>query len=313
MKIPLLILVSLAIIVVAPFIGGELPEESASFIIWELRVPRVLVAALVGGCLSLVGACYQTIFHNPLAAPSTVGTTAGAVLGVLVALVVLPAGWLASSGLPLHAVAAFVGAMLVSLFVAAIARNTKARVNDVLLAGIAVSLAAGALSAGLQYSADESRTYAAVQWTLGYLPQVGYRGVLLLSCFVLPVSVVLLMQTRSLEALLGGEERASTQGVNVAAVRSLVIIVGALGVAAGVAWCGPIAFVGLIVPHIARIWTGVQRRKLLPLSLIFGAAFLVACDTLARLIIPGRELPVGVLTASLGAPLLVYLVARRSK
>ncbi|MEE9312499.1 MAG: iron chelate uptake ABC transporter family permease subunit, partial [Planctomycetota bacterium] len=104
-----------------------------------------------------------------------------------------------------------------------------------------------------------------------------------------------------------------TQGVNVAAVRSLVIIVGALGVAAGVAWCGPIAFVGLIVPHIARIWTGVQRRKLLPLSLIFGAAFLVACDTLARLILPGRELPVGVLTASLGAPLLVYLVARRSK
>ncbi|MCF6228885.1 MAG: iron ABC transporter permease [Planctomycetes bacterium] len=313
MKIPLLLLVSLAIIVVAPFIGGELPEESASFIIWELRVPRVLVAALVGGCLSLVGACYQTIFHNPLAAPSTVGTTAGAVLGVLVALVVLPASWLASSGLPLHAVAAFVGAMLVSLLVAAIARNTNARVNDVLLAGIAVSLAAGALSAGLQYSADESRTYAAVQWTLGYLPQVGYRGVLLLSCFVLPVSVVLLMQTRSLEALLGGEERASTQGVNVAAVRSLVIIVGALGVAAGVAWCGPIAFVGLIVPHIARIWTGVQRRKLLPLSLIFGAAFLVACDTLARLIIPGRELPVGVLTASLGAPLLVYLVARRSK
>ena len=269
--------------------------------------------ALVGGCLSLVGACYQTIFHNPLAAPSTVGTTAGAVLGVLVALVVLPSSWLASSGLPLHAVAAFVGAMLVSLFVAAIARNAKARVNDVLLAGIAVSLAAGALSAGLQYSADESRTYAAVQWTLGYLPQVGYRGVLLLTCFVLPVSVVLLMQTRSLEALLGGEERASTQGVNVAAVRSLVIIVGALGVAAGVAWCGPIAFVGLIVPHIARIWTGVQRRKLLPLSLIFGAAFLVACDTLARLILPGRELPVGVLTASLGAPLLVYLVARRSK
>ena len=276
MKIPLLILVSLAIIVAAPFIGGELPEESASFIIWELRVPRVLVAALVGGCLSLVGACYQTIFHNPLAAPSTVGTTAGAVLGVLVALVVLPSGWLASSGLPLHAVAAFVGAMLVSLFVAAIARNTKARVNDVLLAGIAVSLAAGALSAGLQYSADESRTYAAVQWTLGYLPQVGYRGVLLLTCFVLPVSVVLLMQTRSLEALLGGEERASTQGVDVAAVRSMVIIVGALGVAAGVAWCGPIAFVGLIVPHIARIWTGVQRRRLLPLSLIFGAAFLVA-------------------------------------
>ncbi|MHC4840696.1 MAG: FecCD family ABC transporter permease [Planctomycetota bacterium] len=308
-----LIIGSIVIIAVAPFVGGELPAESAEFIIWQLRVPRVIVAALVGACLSLVGACYQTIFHNPLAAPSTVGTTAGAVLGVLVALVVLPAGLLAGSGLPLHATSAFVGAVVVSLFVAAISKRSKARVNDVLLAGIAVSLAAGALSAGLQYSADESRTYAAVQWTLGYMPQVGYRGVLLLTCFVVPTAVVLTMQTRALDALLGGETRATTQGVNVMAVRTLVIVVGAVGVAASVAWCGPIAFVGLIVPHIVRICTGVQRRKLLPLSLVFGAAFLVACDTLARLIIPGKELPVGVLTASLGAPLLVYLVTRHSR
>ncbi|MDC1142525.1 iron ABC transporter permease [Planctomycetota bacterium] len=313
MKIAVLVLVSLAVIAVAPFIGGDLPAESADFIIMKLRIPRVLVAALVGACLSLVGACYQTIFHNPLAAPSTVGTTAGAVLGVLVALVLLPADWLAESGLPLQAVAAFVGAVTISLFVASISTRQNARVNDVLLAGIAVSLAAGALSAGLQFSADESRTFAAVQWTLGFMPQVGYKGALLLTCFVVPMSVILLMQTRALEAILGGEIRASTQGVNVASVRSLVIIVGAIGVAACVAWCGPIAFVGLIVPHIVRIWAGVERRKLLPLSLIFGAAFLVACDTLARLAWPGRELPVGVVTASLGAPLLVYLVTRHSR
>ncbi len=310
-RVIVMVVASVAVAVSAPWIGGALQGESGDFILQSLRLPRVIMACLVGATLSLVGACYQTIFANPLAAPSTVGTTAGATLGALVAVLAGSALGGMPGGLPVVAVSAFVAALGVSLFVAALAGSGRARVNDVLLAGVAISLAAGAISAGLQYSADELQLYAAVQWSLGHLPQVGYRGVLMIAPFVAITAGVLLSQTRALQSLAAGEERAHSQGVNVAYVRSLVLGVGALGVAACVAWCGPIAFVGLIVPHIVRLSVGTSRRVLLPMSAVMGAAFLVACDTAARNVLPGRELPVGVLTAGIGAPLLVWLVARR--
>jgi ABC-type Fe3+-siderophore transport system permease subunit len=216
-------------------------------------------------------------------------------------------------GVPVLAAFAFAGALLMSGFVAALAASGRARVNDVLLAGIAVSLAAGALATGLQYSADEMQLFVAVRWSLGHLPQVGYRGVLMILPFVAVSLAVLLMQTRALQALTGGEERAHSQGVNVQRVRGVVLGVGALGVAACVAWVGPIAFVGLIVPHMVRMGLGSSRRVLLPMSVLVGAAFLVACDMGARLALPGRELPVGVLTAGLGAPVLVWLIARQRR
>jgi len=274
-------------------------------------VPRTLMALVVGGTLSLVGAVYQSLFANPLAAPSTVGTTAGAALGALVAIVLgaRRALW----GLPLITAAAFIGALAVSLLVAAIAAGRRVRMNDVVLAGIACSLAAGALSTGLQYSADAAELLAATQWSLGHLPQVGYRGVGLL----LPLAGVsvagLLTLGKALEVLVAGEEHAESQGVNVRAVRAFAIGFGALGVAACVAWCGPIAFVELIVPHLVRRAVGVSRRVLLPASVGVGAAFLALCDAAARSALPGRELPVGLVTAGLGAPLLVYLVARQAR
>jgi iron complex transport system permease protein len=303
-----------ALVAASPYIGEPLRGETGVMILWELRIPRVLMAVLVGATLSLVGACYQTIFANPLAAPSTVGTTAGATLGALVPLVLGPAlgSEFARSaiGLPVTALAAFAGALLVSLVVAAVAASGRARVNDVLLAGIAISLAAGAISAGLQYTADQAALFAAIQWSLGHLPQLGYRGVLMVTVFVVPVAAVLLLQTRALNALVGGEQRAHSQGVDVPRMRALVLGIGALGVGACVAWCGPIAFVGLIVPHMVRLSLGSDRRVLLPMSMVVGAGFLTACDLVARLALPGRELPVGVVTAALGAPVLVWLVFR---
>jgi iron complex transport system permease protein len=140
---------------------------------------------------------------------------------------------------------------------------------------------------------------------------VGYRGVVLLLPFVILVMIVLLTRIRDLETLLGGEERAHAQGVDVNRLRALCLGGGALGVSACVAWCGPIAFVGLIVPHLVRRTLGTSRRILLPMSAICGGTFLVFCDTAARLILPGRELPVGVLTAALGAPTLAWLISRR--
>ena len=304
-RIVLISVLCLAAIAAAPFAGGE-PE---GFVFWQLRVPRLLMAVLVGGTLSLVGACFQTIFGNPLAAPSTVGTTAGATLGALAALVLGTTSMVA--GFPLVALAAFVGAMLVGLTISAVAASGRARVNDVLLVGIALSLAASALATGLQYTADMAAMFPAVQWSLGHLSQVGYDGVLMVLPFVAVTVIVLLAQTRALAALIGGEERAHSQGVDVRRVRTLTLGVGSLGVAACVAWCGPIAFVGLIVPHLVRRGVGSSLRVLLPMSLLVGAAFLALCDTAARLMIPGRELPVGVLTAAIGAPALIWLVAKR--
>lgn len=302
---------SLLACAVAPWLGPSLPEDGGGFILWQLRVPRVLVAMIVGGTLSLVGAATQTIFANPLAAPSTVGTTAGATLGALVALVFGGSGQV--SGLPVVTLAAFAGALAVSLTVAAIAARGRARVEDVLLAGIALSLAAGALASGLQFTADTASLARSVRWSLGHLAQVGYRGTVVLTAFALPSAVVLLAQSRALEALVGGERRAHSQGVDVPRLRVTVIAAGALGVAACVAWCGPIAFVGLIVPHLARLALGSSRRVMLPASLVLGAGFLVACDLLARLALPGRELPVGVVTATLGAPALAWLIAARRR
>jgi iron complex transport system permease protein len=310
----LLCVASAAIVGASPWLGGMPGGVAGVFVLHELRIPRVLMAVLVGGTMSLVGACYQTIFANPLAAPSTVGTTAGATLGALLAVVVAPMlGVSLHGGLPLIATFAFAGALVVTLLIAAVAASGKARVNDILLAGIAISLATGAISAGLQFSADQLQLYAAIQWTLGHLPQVGYRGIWMILPFVLLCWGVLLAQTRGLQALLGGEERAHSQGVDVRWLRSIVLGVGALGVGACVAWCGPIAFIGLIVPHIVRLMLGSSRRVLLPMSLVVGAGFLAACDTLSRLVWSGRELPVGVLTSAIGAPLVVWLVIRQRR
>ncbi|HHO50147.1 MAG TPA: iron ABC transporter permease [Deltaproteobacteria bacterium] len=308
-RIVALILGSVALIAISPWLGPTPSPEAHRFVIEQLRIPRVLVGVEVGACLGVVGAAFQSLFGNPLATPSTTGTTAGAALGALVALVLLPASLTAAT--PALALFAFVGALAVALPVAALAASGRARVEDVLLAGVAATLAASALTTGLQVQADLAATYRAVRWSLGSLSQVGYDGVSLLLPLAGGASAIVLGRTRALQAMLAGEARAFSQGVDVRWVRMEILIAGALGVAAVVAWCGPIAFVGLVVPHLVRRSLGASRRVLLPMSGVVGAAYLVGCDTAARLLWPGRELPVGVLTAALGAPLLIVLVLRR--
>lgn len=302
---------SVVVLLVAPLIGPLPAPEVASFVLTQLRIPRVLVGAEVGACLGVVGAAFQAIFRNPLATPSTTGTTAGAALGALGALVLLPVAW--THATTVVAVCAFVGAVAVAWPVATLASSGRARIEDVLLAGVAMTLAAGALTTGLQVQADQAATFRAVRWSLGSLAQVGYGGAGILLPIVALSLFATLGRTRALQAMVGGEARAFSQGVDVRRVRTEVLFAGALGVAASVAWCGPIAFVGLVVPHLVRLSLGPTRRVLLPMSGLVGAAFLVLCDTVARAAIPGRELPVGVLTAAVGAPLLVFLVLRRAR
>jgi iron complex transport system permease protein len=298
-----------ALCAAAVFIGPSFDGAQGEFVLWQLRVPRVLAGVLVGSTLGLVGAAFQALFQNDLATPSTVGTTAGATLGALVALVF---NWGAgASFLPVATLFAFVGAALASLAVASVALGGYARMSDVLLAGIAITLASSAISQGVQSVADMRALFAATQWALGQLPQLGYGGVQLLAPLVIVSILLVLSQARPLQVLSLGEELAHAQGVHVRRVRLVVLLGGALGVAGCVAWCGPIAFVGLIVPHLVRLTTGPQLRTLLPLSGVAGAGFLVTCDTLARVVWSERELPVGVLTATLGAPLLFVLVLRK--
>lgn len=296
---------------VAPWLGPSLVGEEGGFILWELRIPRALMGALVGATLGMTGAVYQTVFKNPLATPSTVGTTAGAALGALVAVVGFPGVSGIGPGLPLISLAAFGGALVVTALIVVIASSGRASGNDVLLAGIALTLAAGAVSTGLQFQADMAATFEAIRWSLGNLQQVGYGGVLFLLPFVVGTLGLSYTQVRALEAMVSGEEVAHSLGVDVPRARALCLGVGAFGVGACVALCGPIAFVGLIVPHGVRLILGASRRVLLPMSALVGAAFLPLCDALGRVVVPGRELPVGVLTAAIGAPLLVALVYRR--
>jgi len=304
----LAVVTCLGLLLAAVLVGQRLSGPEGAFIVWQLRVPRVLVGALVGATLALVGAVFQALFQNALATSDTVGTTAGATVGALAALAF--DGSRSVQGLPLVTTCAFVGALAASLLVASFASSRRAHSSDVLLAGIAVTLATSAFASGIQYVSDSRALFAATQWALGQLPQVGYRGVLLLLPVCAVSSISLLLLTRHLQAFALGEELAHSRGVNVPRLRFLALGLGSLGVAACVAWCGPIAFVGLIVPHLVRLLLGPSYRVVLPMSLLVGAAFLVGCDLFARLVVPGRELPVGIVTAALGAPALVLLVAR---
>lgn len=304
-----LCLVAVAVLAVAPFVGVGVSAEAWPFVFSQLRVPRVLMGALVGAVLGVVGAVFQTVFNNPLATPGTVGTTAGAVLGATVAALWWPSR--TALALPAFTLAAFAASAAVSLFVAAVASRRRARMADVILAGIACSLAAGAVATALQSEADPTATQAVFQWSVGRLAQVGYGGVPALAAFALGTVLAMLSQVRALAALTAGEERAHGQGVAVERVRTLCILVGSLGVSACVAWCGPIAFVDLIVPHLVRRAVGSDRRVLVPASALVGAAFLPLCDAIGRVARPDRELPVGVITAALGAAVMIGLLAKR--
>lgn len=307
-RVPLFVAACLLLTLASLWVGPALEPATRDFVLLQLRLPRVLVGALVGATLSISGAAFQTVFNNALATPSTVGTTAGATLGALLALALDLGGGV--FGVSLLTAASFGGAMVTTLLVSGLAASGRLSKNDVLLSGVAVTLAASALASGVQFASDARALVAAAQWSLGQLPQVGYRGVALVAPFATVTLVGLLALGRPLQNLALGEDLAQTQGVNVGRLRFGVLLLASLGVAACVAWCGPIAFVGLIVPHLVRLLIGPSLRALLPLSFLGGAAFLVVCDAVARVALPGRELPVGVITATLGAPALVFLVSR---
>lgn len=281
-----------------PFVSIDsgLGEREAA-IVWDLRLPRVVLAALVGATLAAAGAAYQGVFRNPLADPYLLGVAAGAGLGATVGIVTAGA---ASAVVP---AAAFAGAVVAVLLTYALGGATGGgRAGTTLvLAGVAVAAFFTAAQTFVQQRhADTVREV--YSWILGRLSTVGWSEVGLLAPYAAVSLVVLLLHRRLLDVLAVGEEEAETLGVSAARVRLVVVAAATLGTAAAVAVSGLIGFVGIVVPHAVRLLAGSSYRVILPLSILGGAAFLVLADLGARTLVSPAEVPLGVITAFVGAP-----------
>ena len=265
-----------------------------------VRLPRILLAALVGFALAAAGTVMQGFFRNPMADPSIIGVSSGAAAGAV------DVGLSHGAGVSLFA---FVGALVAAFGVYAIAtRQGQTPVATLLLAGVAVQTFLGAVISYLQLQAGESLRRI-VAWLMGHLSGASWNEVLIVGLVVPPLFLVLLAYTRDLNVMLLGEAEARGLGVDVERTKRVLLAVSALVTAAGVAFAGVVGFVGLVVPHVLRLVVGPDHRVLLPTAALAGGTFLVAADTIARA--GATELPVGVVTAAVGAPFFVYLLSRR--
>ncbi len=289
-------------------VDSGLSDREAA-IVWELRVPRVVLGALVGAMLAMAGGAYQGVFRNPLADPYLLGVAAGAGLGATLAIAAGAGG----SGIP-TAGAAFAGAVAAVVLTYALARTgSTGSTANLILAGVAVAAFFTAAQTFVQQRASDT-IREVFSWILGRLATVGWAEVRLLAPFVVVSAAVLFASRRLLDVLAVGEEEAGTLGVRTDRLRLAVVAAATLGSAVAVAVSGLIGFVGIVVPHTVRLLTGHSYRVILPLAFVGGAAFLVAADLLARLVISPGELPIGVVTAFIGAPFfaVVLRTARRA-
>jgi len=286
--------------------SGLTPTEST--IVWEFRLPRVVLGLLVGAILSTAGGAYQITFRNPLADPYLLGVAGGAGFGATLVLVT-SATWASNAMVPVGAFAGGLTAMGLTYLLGSAGRREASSVSLV-LAGVAVSAFFTALQTYLQQRNQEDirRVYS---WILGRLSTSGWHDVLLLLPYAAVALVVLLAYRRRLDVLAVGDDEAATLGADPRRLRLVVVLAATLGTAAAVAVSGLIVFVGIIVPHLVRMLAGASARVVLPLSLLFGAAFLAITDLVARTVLSPAELPIGVVTAFLGAPFFV-LVLRSS-
>jgi cobalamin transport system permease protein len=280
-------------------------------IIWEVRLPRVLLAGLVGAVLAYSGATYQGVFRNPLAEPYLIGVASGAGLGAAL-VIVSPLGATYGPLSPVPA-AAFAGAMTAVMLTYLLARvGPVVPVTSLILAGVAVSSVAGA---GISYLmiTNNDRTLSILSFLLGGFNTASWERMWLLLPYAAVAAALLLPYGRTLNVLQLNEEQARQLGVNVDAVKLTLLAVASLATAAAVAVSGIIGFVGLLVPHATRLIWGPDYRRLLPLSAVLGASFLILADLLARSVAPPHEIPVGIITAFVGAPFFLYLLRRQRR
>lgn len=295
-----------------PFVqDGGLDSHQAT-ILWQLRAPRVALACVVGACLAVSGAAYQGAFRNPLADPYLLGAAAGAGLGATLALVSGAAGSFAA-GTPLLPLASFVGALVGVAVAYAVGGSMGGRTTTgLVLAGVAVASFLTAVQTFVQQ--QNSDTLREVySWILGRLGTAGWDDVVLILPYAVVSIAVLLVHGRLLDVLGLGDDEAESLGLRPTRVRLAVIVAASLATAAAVSVAGLIGFVGIIVPHAVRMVAGASNRWIVPLSALCGAAFLVLADLAARTVVAPGELPIGVVTAVIGAPFFALLLRRSGK
>ena len=286
-------------------------SEREAAILWELRVPRVILGALVGATLAVAGAAYQGVFRNPLSDPYLLGVAAGAGLGATLAVAYLPRGarW-PIDPLPLVAFAGAVVAVATT-YALAISGGRARTVTTLILAGVAVAAFFTAVQTFVQQRNVEDLRLV-YSWLLGALSTAGWNEAALVAPYACASLAVIVAHRRLLDVMSVGDEEAGSLGLDTKRVRLVVVVAASLGTAAAVAVSGLIGFVGIIVPHALRLLVGPAYRALVPLALVFGAAFLVLADLLARTVMVPSEVPIGVITAFIGAPFFL-LVLRTTK
>lgn len=295
---------------------GDAPAME-QFLVWRVRLPRLLLAVVVGAALAMTGAATQGLFRNPLAEPTLIGVTSGAMLfavGMLVLSVQLLEGlpvWVQQAGVSF---AAFLGALLTTGIVYRLAAGRgRLNVATMLLAGIAIAALTGAVTGLLIYQSDESQLRDITFWSLGSLSGASWTQVAIAAPVVAVGGFFLRRDALALNAFLLGEREAAQLGFSVERVKKRVILWTALIVGVCISLTGLIGFVGLVIPHVLRLWAGTDYRRLLLYSGLLGASFLLLADTLSRSIVSPAELPIGILTALVGAPFFLWLLLRERR
>lgn len=276
-------------------------------ILWQIRLPRVVLGALVGATLAVSGAAYQGVFRNPLADPYLLGVSAGAGLGATIALTV-------QGGALSVPLSAFIGGLLAVGATYALGSSVGGGRSSsiIVLAGVAVAAFFSAIQTTWQQWFDDS-LLAVYSWMLGRLSTNGWSDVLMVLPYVVVSWVVLLLHRRTFDVLAVGDIEAASLGINVPRVRLVLVLTATLGTTAVVSVSGLIGFVGIIVPHAVRIIMGGSHRILLPMAMLFGAVFLVLADVVARSLVAPAELPIGVVTALVGAPFFLVVLRRNRR
>lgn len=293
-------------------IWGGSEDATATTIVWNIRMPRVFLAALVGAALAVAGAAFQALLKNPLADPYTLGVSSGASVGAVATIffgISLPV--IGMYTLPLLSM---IGAITTLLIVVSFARmiDRSLRMETIILTGIITSSFFGAMiSLMIALTGEELRQI--IGWLLGSVALRTWTHVQMIAPFVVIAGAWLLVRVRDLNALQLGEDRAHHLGVNVSRVKNEVLIAGSMLTGAAVAVSGTIGFVGLVVPHMVRQLFGADNRHVLPLSMMNGATLLILCDLIARTIIEPTELPIGVMTAFIGAPVFAWIFFRQRR
>lgn len=279
--------------------------------IWlTIRLPRVLLALVIGGSLALAGCVMQGLFRNPLADPGLLGISSGAALAVAL-WVVLP--FTLSPLLMLYApmLAAFVGALVATIVIFLLSRQHHGSLSRLLLVGIAINALCGAAVGVLSWLSNDAQLRQLSLWGMGSLGQAQWSTLLAVTSLMLPTVVIIWRLAATLNLLQLGEEEAHYLGVNVRTVQRILLVCSALLVAAAVAISGVIGFIGLVVPHVIRMGLSADHRAVIPGSVLAGAFLLLVADTLARTLVAPAEMPVGLLTSMLGAPWFLWLIFRR--